>query len=130
MKFQLDHAEGVNLVSRHEPGRVWVNAQAFERSVIVPWRGDTQDWPAEGFEALRAEHFERLLSFEPELVIFGSGLRLRFAPPALLRSLYERRVGVETMDTSAACRTYNVLAGEGRRVVAALVVETPPESSR
>ena len=60
----------------------------------------------------------------PELVVFGSGARLRFAPPALLRGLMARRIGVETMDTAAACRTYNILAGEGRRVVAALLLET------
>ena len=60
----------------------------------------------------------------PELVVFGSGTRLRFAPPALLRGLMARRIGVETMDTAAACRTYNILAGEGRRVVAALLLET------
>ena len=130
MKFQLDRTEGVNIVSRHEPGRVWVNAQVFEHSVIVPWRGDAQPWQVESVEALSAEHFERLLAFEPELVVFGSGARLRFAPPALARSLFERRVGVETMDTSAACRTFNVLAGERRRVVAALIVEPQQKAAR
>ena len=59
----------------------------------------------------------------PELVVFGSGSKLRFAPPALLRGLMARRIGVETMDTQAACRTYNILASEGRNVVAALILE-------
>ena len=59
----------------------------------------------------------------PELVIFGSGARLRFPAPGLLRDLIERRIGVETMDTAAACRTYNVLASEGRSVVAALLLD-------
>jgi uncharacterized protein len=62
-------------------------------------------------------------------VIFGSGARLRFAPPAWLRALIERRIGVETMDTAAACRTYNVLVSEGRAVVAALLVETAAGSA-
>ena len=66
-----------------------------------------------------------MLALAPELVIFGSGQRLRFVAPALLRPLIERRVGVETMDTAAACRTYNVLASEGRAVVAALLLEAP-----
>jgi uncharacterized protein len=125
MKFQPDLPQGVNVVSRHAPGCVWVNAQAFERSVVVPWSGEASAWEVGAHEELRAEHFERLLALEPELVIFGSGARLRFAPPALLAALYERRIGVETMDTAAACRTFNVLASEGRRVVAALLVEAP-----
>ncbi len=67
-----------------------------------------------------------MLAHAPELVIFGSGERIRFVAPALLRPLIERGIGVETMDTGAACRTYNVLASEGRTVVAALLLETGP----
>jgi uncharacterized protein len=62
-----------------------------------------------------------LLRLRPELVVFGSGARLRFPPTALLRSLIDARIGIETMDTAAACRTYNVLASERRAVVAALL---------
>ena len=123
MKFQPERAEGVNVLSRHAPGCVWVNAQPFEHSIVVPWQGATESWDATSVEALVAEHFDALLALEPELVIFGSGSRLRFPSPALLAKLFERRIGVETMDTAAACRTFNVLAGEGRRVVAALLVE-------
>jgi uncharacterized protein len=125
MKFQPDRPEGVNVVSRHAPGCVWVNAQAFEHSVVVPWQGAAHEWPVDGLDALAAEHFDSLIALDPELVIFGSGARLRFAPPALLTRLFERRIGVETMDTAAACRTFNVLASEGRRVVAALLIEAP-----
>jgi uncharacterized protein len=89
----------------------------------VPWKGAALPWDAANFDALTAAHFERLVALEPEVVIFGSGARLRFAPPALLRALIERRIGVETMDTAAACRTYNVLANEGRTVVAALLLD-------
>ena len=124
MKFQPDMPEGVNLVTRHEPGRVWVGGTAFDHSVLLPWIGAVAPWPARGFDDLGAAHFERLLGLQPELVIFGSGARLRFAPPAWLRALIERRIGVETMDTAAACRTYNVLVSERRAVVAALLVES------
>jgi len=58
--------------------------------------------------------------------LFGSGSRLRFAPPAWLQPLMARRIGVETMDTQAACRTFNILSGEGRNVIAALILDTPP----
>ena len=121
MKFQPDRAEGVNMITRHEPGRVWVGAHAFEGGVIVPWKGPVQDWQALLASDLLPAHFERLLGLEPELVVFGSGPQLRFPPPALLRSLIAAGVGVETMDTAAACRTYNVLAAEHRAVVAALL---------
>jgi uncharacterized protein len=125
MKFQPDRLEGVNVISRHDAGRVWVNATEWTRSVLVPWRGDAVAWPVGRLADLTAGHFEQLLALQPELVIFGSGARLRFVSPALLRALIERRIGVETMGTAAACRTYNVLATEGRTVAAALLIETP-----
>ena len=125
MKLQPDRIEGVNAITAFVPGLVKVNGQPHTTSLVLPWRGNVQVWPCSAFEQLRAEHFEQLLSLAPELVIFGSGQRLRFVAPALLRALIERRIGVETMDTAAACRTYNVLASEGRAVVAALLLEAP-----
>lgn len=100
-----------------------MGAQRHASSVVVPWTGPPQDWPPRHFDDLRAMHFELLLAMQPDLVIFGSGAKLRFAPPALLRSLIEKRIGFEAMDTAAACRTFNVLASEGRSVVAALLIE-------
>ena len=73
-------------------------------------------------EELTQAHFDALLEFDPEVVIFGSGPKLKFVSPALYRSLIARRIGVETMDSGAACRTYTVLANEGRRVVAAILL--------
>ena len=87
----------------------------------VPWRGDVLSWHAESFESLAVEHFARIAALAPELVIFGSGMRLRFPAPSLLRPLIDAGIGVETMDTAAACRTYNVLLAEGRSVVAGLL---------
>jgi len=110
------------MISRHEPGRVWVGGAAHESSLVVPWTGPVQPWGVAAFDALAPSHFEQLVALAPEVVIFGSGARLRFAPPALLRALIERRIGVETMDTAAACRTFNVLASERRSVVAALLL--------
>jgi len=122
MKFQPDDAPGVNLITRHESGAVWVGATRHAGSLLVPWAGAVRAWPVATLEDLSAAHFEAIAALEPEVVIFGSGARLRFAPPALLRALIDRRIGVETMDTSAACRTYNVLASEGRLALAALLL--------
>jgi uncharacterized protein len=122
MKFQPDSLAGTNAISRHEPGAVWVNGNRWAHSVLVPWRGEVRSWPPASLDALAADDFGQVLALGPELVIFGSGDRLRFIAPALYRALIEARVGFETMDTAAACRTYNVLASEGRSVIAALLV--------
>ena len=126
MKLQADRIEGQNAVARHGPGGVIVNGAEYRESVIVPWRGALQPWQVCSFGELTEAHFEALAAFEPEVVIFGSGACIRFPKPALLKPLIGRRIGVETMDTAAACRTYNVLLAEGRSVLVALLFEVPP----
>lgn len=121
MKFQPDTFAGTNAISRHEPGAVWVNNQRLEGSLLVPWKGEVRAWSAVDHALLTAEHFSEVLAMKPELVICGSGARLRFISAALYRCLIDARIGLEAMDTAAACRTYNVLAAEGRSVVAALL---------
>ncbi len=101
---------------------MWVGASRYTHSLLVPWSGAVRPWrPAAPDDLIEAD-FESLLALRPELVIFGSGARIRFVAAGLMRCLIERRIGVETMDTAAACRTYNVLVSEGRCVVAALLV--------
>jgi uncharacterized protein len=90
--------------------------------VLVPWRGAVQTWIPKNKGELAPEHFESLLKFAPEVVIFGSGRSFWMLSPSLYRSLVARQTGVESMDTAAACRTFNVLAQEGRKVVAALLL--------
>ena len=121
MKMRADRMEGENAISRHGPGGVIVNGVEHTESLVVPWSGAVAPWLAAGFEALTPAHFEQLAVLRPEIVIFGSGPRLRFPAPALLRPLIDAGIGFETMDTAAACRTYNVLVAEGRPVVAALL---------
>ena len=122
MKFQPDSLAGTNTVSRHEHGAVWVNGMRWNHSVLVPWRGDVLPWPPRTLDALTEAHFAQALALRPEVVLFGSGERLHFIDSALYRALIQARVGFEAMDTAAACRTYSVLASEGRSVVAALLV--------
>jgi uncharacterized protein len=123
MKFQPDTAPGINLITRLDPGRVWVGSTPFTTSLLLPWVGAVLPWQASRFEDLGAAHFERIAALQPEVVIFGSGARLRFPPPAWLASLMNQRIGVETMDSAAAARTYNVLASEGRSALLALLLE-------
>ena len=121
MKMRADRIEGRNAIARHGPDGVVVNGIEHTESVLVPWQGDVVAWHATSFESLTVEHFARVAALAPELVVFGSGARLRFASPTLLRPLIDAAIGFETMDTAAACRTYNVLLSEGRTVVAALL---------
>jgi uncharacterized protein len=130
MKMRADRMAGQNAIARHGPDGVVVNGIEHTESVLVPWRGEVVAWGAVSFESLAAEHFATVASLGPELVVFGSGMRLRFPAPALLRPLIDRGIGVETMDTAAACRTYNVLLAEGRTVVAALLFGAHDEAAR
>jgi uncharacterized protein len=123
MKLQADRIEGQNAITRHGAQGVIVNGTEYRSSVVVPWQGLVLPWAVTDFAALDEEHFAALADLAPELVIFGSGGRIRFPRPALLRTLMQRRIGIETMDTAAACRTYNVLLAESRAVVAALLFE-------
>jgi uncharacterized protein len=124
MKLQPDKFE-VQSISGYGPGWVGVDGEKITHSVIISSNGERIDWPLERFEDLGAAHFAQLAQVEAEVVIFGSGSRIRFPNAAWLAPLMERRVGVETMDTAAACRTYNILAQEGRSVAVALLLEQP-----
>jgi uncharacterized protein len=121
MKFLPDPTESSS-VTGYGPGWVTVNGEKYTASVVVSTLAAPFLWECAQFDDLQDQHFERLAAMDAELIIFGSGERIRFPKPALLQALYTKRIGVETMDTQAACRTYNFLAGEGRKVVAALLL--------
>ncbi len=122
MKYQPD-VISVQSIRGYGPGWVQVGTDKLTRSVIIGSRGERIDWNCERFEDLTPAHFEQLAQLKTELVVFGSGSRLRFVAPALSRALIEQQIGMETMDTQAACRTYNILAGEGRCVAVALLMQ-------
>ena len=124
MKLQPDKSDTQTLTA-HGPGWVAINNERVEHSVVLGSRGERFAWECANFDDLGPEHFAQLAALGAELVIFGSGQRIRFPQPAWLRTLMAQRTGVETMDTAAACRTYNIRASEGRHVVAALLVEQP-----
>jgi uncharacterized protein len=123
MKLQPDHSEA-QTITGYGPGWVGVAGEKITHSVVLGSRGQRFEW-AGRFEDLGAEHFETIAQLAVEVVIFGSGARIRFPKPAWLAPLAERRIGIETMDTAAACRTYNILAQEGRDVAVALLLDQP-----
>lgn len=124
MKIHPD-AITVQSISGYGPGWIGLGNEKIYASVVIGSGGERFDWNCSRFEDLGAGHFDLVAALKPELVIFGSGSRLRFPPGAWLKSLIDQQIGLETMDTPAACRTYNILAGEGRSVVVALLVDAP-----
>lgn len=122
MKLQPDAIQGPS-INEYGTGWVAVNGEKFSSSLVISAAGPRFAWNCAHFEELQASHFELLAEMDAELIIFGSGDRIRFPQPQWLQSLYARRIGLETMDTQVACRTYNFLAAEGRKVVAALLLE-------
>jgi len=122
MKFHLQ-APGAHVVTGFGEGWIRVGADEYREGIVLLPDRVVTGWAPAGFDALSADDFERLLESKPEIVLLGTGARQRFPHPRLLRELYEARIGVETMDTHAACRTFNILVAESRRVVAALALE-------
>lgn len=122
MKFDRDAADGRNQFTGYGEGYVTIGARRVEQSVLVSATA-IEEWPASSIAALEPAHVARILAAKAEIVLLGSGARFAFPDPAVLAPLYKARIGVEVMDTPAACRTFNILAGEGRNVVAALVID-------
>ncbi len=123
MKLHLEQHGVQNTVTGYGDGYIEINRQRYEVSLVLLPDRIAPDWVCGGFAALTEADLRRLLDFRPELVLLGTGARQRFPQPALLRPLIEARIGFEVMDLQAACRTYNILMGEGRRVAAALLFD-------
>jgi uncharacterized protein len=122
MKFHLSTATG-NVITGFGEGWVRIGTQEFRENVVITPSTIEVDWAPRGFDELDEGSFRALLVSSPEVAILGTGRTMRFPHPRLTRPLTEAQVGLEVMDTAAACRTYNILAGEGRKVVAALIIE-------
>jgi len=126
VKFERDAPDGRNTFTGYGPGYVEVNGKRYSSSLVVSGERLIVDWPAASVDVLGADHLAAILELAPEIAIIGSGSTFRFPDPARLSPLHQARIGVEVMDTAAACRTYNILLGEGRNVVAALIVGESP----
>ncbi len=121
MKLHLQ-APSSNIVTGSGPGWVRVGQTEYRSNIVLLPDAIIEGWAPKGFDALLESDFASLLAYRPEMVLLGTGARQQFVHPRLLQALAAARVGVETMDTRAACRTFNILVAEDRRVAAALVV--------
>ena len=95
----------------------------YNSSIIVSTRQVVPDWPVDSVENITEQHLEKVLDLKPELVLIGTGAKQKFLPPRQMMFFYSRNIGLEVMTTDAACRTFNVLVSESRKVVAALISE-------
>jgi len=122
VKFERDDAQGRNTFTGYGEGHVVVNGKRHAASLVVSGDRLITDWPAASIESLTADHLAAIVELAPEIVLLGTGAKFIFPDQSLLAPLYKAGIGVEVMDTPAACRTYNILLGEGRNVVAALIL--------
>ena len=122
MKFDLATPGAHNLFTGYGRGYISVNNVRYTRHVLVT-ATEVKDWNVSAFDELGPAHFEHLRTLKPEILILGTGERLRFPAPSLSRVLTIAGVGLEIMDSKAACRTYNIVVAEGRNVLAAILVE-------
>lgn len=123
MKLHTTPTQHYQTVTAYDESGVEINAVRFNHSLTVMPEVPPSPWPAESFDTLTTEHFASIALAEPDVVILGTGARQRFVHPRLTQPLTARRIGVECMDNPAACRTYNILMGEGRKVVLALIID-------
>jgi uncharacterized protein len=128
MKLHSTSTQQYQTVTAYDDDAVEINAVRFAYSLLVLPETAPVAWPVPSFDALSAAHFEQIDAAGPDVVILGTGKKQRFVHPGLITSLTARRIGVESMDSQAACRTYNILMAEGRKVALALIIEPLPKT--
>ncbi|MDJ0910394.1 MAG: MTH938/NDUFAF3 family protein [Woeseiaceae bacterium] len=119
MKFAREMSSGV-MIRKVENGEILIGSERYSGSLALTSERVVEEWSGAAFEELAEGDLEALLATEPELILLGTGSDSLFAPRELTFALARKGVGLEAMSTPAAARTFNVLAGEGRRIAAVL----------
>ena len=122
MDITLDSTNSRYLIRAYEAGRFHINDEIISHSVIVTPEQLIHPWKPQNFNALKAQNLTELMISSPEIILIGTGERWQMIPPEWLMLFYELQIGVEVMSTHSACTTFNVLASEGRKVVAGLLI--------
>lgn len=123
MALHLDTNSNRNLFTEYGDGYVAVNGRHYRQAVVVMAGEVRTDWAATNFAQLNQTHFDYFLALKPEVLLLGTGAKQQFAHPSLYRELIQAGISIEFMDTPAACRTYNILVAEDRKVVAAVLID-------
>jgi uncharacterized protein len=122
MKFAQDSQDEGYVITAYDNESVTVNGKPFSQSMIIARTKLNENWDIDRIELLQPVHLDLILSFNPELIIIGTGGKLIFPPVQVYSNIIRHGIGVDFMDTGAACRTYNILMSEGRDVVAGLIL--------
>ncbi len=122
MRFSAEQIESPWLIRAYEPGLIRIGEEGYRESMLLMPDRLLEPWPVQSAEQLTRAMVAGFIEHRPDLVLLGTGRRQRFPPPSLLAPLAEAGIGCEVMDTAAACRTWNILLSEGRRMLAALIV--------
>jgi len=122
MKFAQDSQDEGYVITAYDDNSVSINGKSFSQSLIVSTLQLKDDWNLTSIKSLQTSHIEQILTLKPELIIIGTGDRLIFPAVEAYAAIIQQGIGVDFMDTGAACRTYNILMSEGRDVVAGLVL--------
>ena len=122
MKFTLENPSADFVFGHYGDGLLKVNQTSYDSSLIIFPDALHTDWPVNSIDDIDISHFEEITRRRPDIVLLGTGTQQRFPSPDLRRALAESGLHLEFMDTAAACRTYNLLAAEGRDVAAAVIV--------
>jgi len=126
MKLELDQpGKDLYRIDSYNTGVICINGEHLTASLIITPRLLIDDWPPRTFADIATQHIEQLLQLHPEIIILGTGQQLHFLTPQLAVLIHRHGIGFETMDTGAACRSYNLLMSEGRNVAAGLLVPAP-----
>ncbi len=123
MKFSQNLDGNGYMVTAYNAAGVSVNGKHFTQSLIISAGHLQQNWPLRSISQLNASHIDQLSETQPEMVILGTGNKLIFPAIEIYAALIQQNIGIEFMDTYAACRTYNILTGEGRNIVAGIIIE-------
>lgn len=122
MRFAEDNPAAQYHIRAYAPGQITVNDEALTRSLIITPDRLIRDWPPQSLDELCFDHVQAAIASRPDILILGTGAQMRFPSPALIGEVQALGIGIEVMDTAAACRTYTVLVAEQRRVTAALLI--------
>lgn len=122
MKFAQDSQQDGYVITAYDDDTVSINGKRFSQSLIIANKQLDENWDITGIELLASNHIDQVLSFKPELIIIGTGSKLIFPAVEVYSTIIRLGIGVDFMDTRAACRTYNILMSEGRDVVAGLIL--------
>ena len=122
MKLSIDYNTSRYTIMAYETGSVTINNNQYSQSLIVTPEALICPWEACSPEQLNRNHIEALIDMKPEIILLGTGKTLSFPHPSLISIAMQQGIGFEVMDTGSACRTFNVLASEDRKVMAAILM--------